>query len=352
MDDGYVVVGEQGGLPNSAGTFIMKLDFDGNVVWTEILQEEVYQHIYRNWGMVKIDGGYLIAGGGRQVGEAFSLITETDEYGVSTSEEFIVDEEMLRTYQYKAVKDLNTSEYLFGTTVAYADVEEMGNPDVFWTKIRLAKYDPETNEIYWQQDYHGDFEFILGGVADIEPTSDGGAVVSGGRYGWFFDTYSWLMKIDAEGNEEWYREYTYETCDDCTNIFGDIESTPDGGYIMAGHFVNYAVDPRTSTWLVKVDACGDLEWQGCEPLSVPERRGQSFTVYPNPSRGQFTVETSTQSRAKSWGIFDLSGRQVAQGSEASVQQFSVDLSLPSGFYTLQVETDTGKMEAYKIQVVK
>jgi len=121
---------------------------------------------------------------------------------------------------------------------------------------------------------------------------------------------------------------------------------------MAGHFVNYAVDPRTSTWLVKVDACGDLEWQGCEPLSVPERRSQSFTVYPNPSRGQFTVETATRSRAKSWRVFDLSGRQVAQGSEAYAQQFSVDLNLPSGFYTLQVETDTGKMEAYKIQVVK
>jgi len=60
-EDGYIVIGEQGPNINSEGTFIARLDFEGNVLWNKILQPDVYQHISRNWSINAVDQGDLLA---------------------------------------------------------------------------------------------------------------------------------------------------------------------------------------------------------------------------------------------------------------------------------------------------
>ncbi len=196
-------------------------------------------------------------------------------------------------------------------------------------------------------------EMYNAGASKCVPTSDGGAIFVGSNGVFYYDYDAWLQKVDSDGSEEWFKNVNYQTCNDCENILYDIELTADGGYIAAGYFINNAVDPRYSTWLVKVDACGDLEWQGCLPLNVPERKAQCFAVYPNTSAGRFTLETSTQTRAISYAVYDLSGRVVAQENvNAAGNAYQIELNAPSGFYTLQVTSDDRKMKAYKIQVVK
>jgi hypothetical protein len=193
----------------------------------------------------------------------------------------------------------------------------------------------------------------MGAATKGLPTPDGGIIFVGTNPGYFYNYDAWLQKVDSDGNEEWFKNVNYQTCNDCENILYDIELAPDGGYIAAGYFINWEVDPRSSTWLLKVDACGDLEWQGCSPLNVPERKGQSFSIYPNPSTGRFTVETSSQNRVRAWRMHDLSGRQVAQGTDNSnAAALIIDQNLPSGMYILQLELAQGEIESYKIQVVK
>jgi hypothetical protein len=341
--DGYVVIGEQGPNINSEGTFIAKLDFEGNVLWNEILQPEVFQHIYRNSTIISIDGGYLIGGYGI-TSEVFGILTKTDLTGNTTDVIISTDISVPRSYGIFASK-LSNGEILTGQGFGYEWVSEIGNPYLYWAKTRLRKFNSVTNEFYGPVvEYFDNYEFYMGGALKCLPTSDGGAIFVGSNPGYSSGRVSWLQKVDSNGNEEWFKPLNYDNCNNCENLLYDIELAPDGGYIAAGYFINWDVDPRSSTWLVKVDACGDLEWQGCSPLNVPERKGQSFSIYPNPSTGRFTVETANQSRAQSYRVYDLSGRLVAQEMlSAAESAFTIDVNIPSGFYTLHLTTDGGEM---------
>ena len=353
--DGYIVTGEYGGIMNSNGTFLMKLDFEGNIIWSEILQQEVYQHIYRNWQIIKIDGGYLITGGGKTPdsgNEPFGLITKVDNTGHIISELTYQDDEALRVGHFGELRLMN-NEILLSISISYELLDPNGNPNIFWRKFRLLKYNVEDEDFYWQQDYFGDYEMIMGSAGDKIATSDGGAVILGTRQGEYFDYYSWILKIDSSGNQEWFHEYTFQTCDNCTNILYDIELAPDGGYIAAGQFANYDIDPRNATWLLKIDACGDLEWQGCAPVGVMEKEPNQFSVYPNPGSGRFTIEASENSQIVSWAVYNLSGQKVAQGSASHFgQSMQINLNLSSGLYALELVQSDGKRENHKIQIVR
>jgi hypothetical protein len=356
--DGYVVFGEQGysntnSIGEQAGTFMAKLDYEGNVLWNQVVQPVLFQHIYRNWTIAPLDDGYLLGGLKTAVSNNSGILTKVDGQGNTVQTLISIDAGVPRSWGMFIWKLVN-GEYLSSQLLGYEWVEEFGNPNIYWTKTRLRKLNPETMEFYGPVVEHFDnYEFFMGAATKGLPTPDGGIIFVGTNPGYFYNYDAWLQKVDSDGNEEWFKNVNYQTCNDCENILYDIELAPDGGYIAAGYFINWDVDPRSSTWLLKVDACGDLEWQGCSPLNVPERKGQSFAIYPNPSTGRFTVETANQSRAQSYRVYDLSGRLVAQEMlSAAESAFTMDVNLPSGFYTLQVTTDVGNMEAYKIQVVR
>ncbi len=353
--DGYIVVGEQGGISNSNGTFIMKVDFEGNVLWSEIMQTEIYQNIYRNWSILKTDVGYLIAGGGSTPEsnyKPFGLITQTNNLGITQSETVVEDEGALESGYLNAIR-LQSGEILMSQALSYELVNPNGNPNVFWNKIRLFKFNLQSETIYDEQTYFDDYEMKMGQVLDMVSTSDGGAVILGRRTGFFYDHYSWMMKVDADLNQEWFHEYTYQSCNNCGNKLYDLELAPDGGYVAAGSFYNWDIDPRNATWLLKVDACGDLEWQGCEPVGVVEKEVQSISVYPNPSNGRFTVEMSENENISAWSVYNLSGQKVAQGSaQRGGQSLGINLNLPSGLYALELVQTNGKRENHKIQIVK
>lgn len=353
--DGYVVMGETASIQNTQGTFLMKLDFEGNVIWNQVLQPDVYQHIFRNWNIIKIDSGYLVFGGGSTPAsnfEPYGLITETNETG-ATQNLIIVDDSSTPGEGYLGAIRLVNNKILVAQVIAYELVDPNGNPNIYWRKVQIFKFNPSTQEMYDAHEYFNNYEFQMGNVSDMVPSSDGGALILGTRQGSYFDYYSWMMKIDAEGNEEWFHEYTYQDCDNCFNLLYDLEKAPDGGYIAAGQFANYDIDPRNATWLLKVDACGDVEWQGCEIVGVEEKEAQSFSVYPNPNTGRFTVEAGENARIASWSVYNLAGQKVARANVPHFgQSMQINLNLPSGLYALELVQDDGKRENHKIQIVK
>ena len=355
-NDGYIVVGELGSdAATGAGTFIMKLNFNGEILWSKIMQPNVPSFIYRNFCALPIPGGYLVSG---EVSEGYypsavdsGLITITDSVGNTMSEMEILYEDELLTGLGVAVKTTN-DEIWFCRGVGYADVEEIDNPFVFWSKIRIEKFDLQTGEIYEIQDYHANYEFIMGGQSKMVATPDGGVIILGGRYGFAFDAYSWMMKLDAEGNEEWFQEYTYQNCETCFNVLYDIEIAPDGGYIAAGSFTDYDYGIRNTTWLLKVDACGDVEWQGCAPVGVREKEPKAFSVYPNPSAGRFKVASDFNHVIASWTVFTLSGQKLAEGKTVNNENLEINLNLPVGLYALELVQKDGRRENHKIQILK
>jgi len=104
----------------------------------------------------------------------------------------------------------------------------------------------------WQKTYGGALNDVF---FDVETTSDGGYIFAGytrsyGAGGADF----YIVKTDIDGNEIWSRtyggsgnEYAYS-----------VKQTQDGGYIIAGYSDSFA--PYYDVYIIKTDSNGDTVW--------------------------------------------------------------------------------------------
>jgi len=120
---------------------------------------------------------------------------------------------------------------------------------------RLVKTDANGN-MQWQRN--------IGGNDSIEAhsamqTSDGGYIIAGST-GIYYGIYDfWLVKIDAEGTEQWNRTFERGIFSD-DNVKSVLE-TSDGGYLIAGSTsACNKWDCPNDFWVVKTDAEGTEQW--------------------------------------------------------------------------------------------
>ena len=105
----------------------------------------------------------------------------------------------------------------------------------------------------WNQTYGG-----LGsdGGESVQQTTDGGYMVIGwtSSYGGGI-TNVWLIKTDANGEEEWNQIYGGSIVE-----YGfSGQQTNDNGYIFTGWTNSYG-SGGSDVWLIKTDANGEEEW--------------------------------------------------------------------------------------------
>ncbi|MEM3566561.1 MAG: CARDB domain-containing protein [Candidatus Bathyarchaeia archaeon] len=110
----------------------------------------------------------------------------------------------------------------------------------------------------WNRTYGGSGDEWAFGIAVSDVTSpiDGGYIVAGVTNSSGAGDYdAWIVKIDENGNEQWNKTYG-------TSLFNavyDIESLPQGGYILAGSTKN-PFPWASDFWLLRIDANGNLLW--------------------------------------------------------------------------------------------
>ncbi len=89
----------------------------------------------------------------------------------------------------------------------------------------------------------------------------------------------------------------------------------------------------------------------------------SFSIYPNPGNGKFTIMPKTLNRVVSYKVIDMAGRistsldgrlnpKDDQGIENGVSGQEINVDLPSGVYLLRLELEDGSIESYRIGVVR
>jgi hypothetical protein len=104
----------------------------------------------------------------------------------------------------------------------------------------------------WSQTFGGSGHDQGNSVAQ---TSDGGYIIAGQTYSYgagLNDVY--LIKTDASGNEEWYQTFGGSEQD-----YGkSVAQAPDGGYIIGG--LTYSFASYCDFYLIKTDANGNEEW--------------------------------------------------------------------------------------------
>jgi hypothetical protein len=230
---------------------------------------------------------------------------------------------------------VQVSDYEF--VVAYKG-EITGSPNTYcpW----LMGYDVENHEVLWEIEYdHDPWAFLL---HKMIKTSDGGYAILGlGResVGPTHD-YAWILKTDSLGNEEWYQKYNFEPTESLnyprSDMLYDIENTLDGGFIAVGYEIGFVGDFRQKTWLLKLDACGDVEWQGCEPVqSAIELYAHEVNIWPNPASNLFSI--STPSPFEAVQILSMDGSLIQElkfSSARNSETISVG-GLAAGLYIVQ-----------------
>ncbi|MCX6641160.1 MAG: hypothetical protein NTW14_11910, partial [bacterium] len=88
--------------------------------------------------------------------------------------------------------------------------------------------------------------------------ADGGYLIAGYTYSFgagLADMY--LVKTDAQGNQQWQRTYGGPGYDYCESI----EPTSDGGYILGGNSTSFPGSGWGAMYLVKIDSVGTIQWQ-------------------------------------------------------------------------------------------
>jgi hypothetical protein len=150
-------------------------------------------------------------------------------------------------------------------------------------QLIISNTQPETiGGIPPQEEWNKTFgdPYIDDAAYDVQQTTDGGYIVAGYAKSFGVALWNpWLIKTDAQGNEEWNVTYDYYSLPTVSGRAWSVQQTTDEGYILGCTFYNAtlfnAEENRpyhktnqgflSSTVLIKTDAQGNEEWNNTYP---------------------------------------------------------------------------------------
>ena len=291
-DSGYVVTGCFGQYGAGEGDlWLIKTDAAGDTVWTRTCGGA-----HMDWGNAvrqTQDGGYIVAGCTRSVGEDFGTVwlvkfsaegdtVWTRTFGGTDGEEGTAVQE---TQDGGYVVTGNTYHFGAGSNDMWLIKTDAGGDSV-WTRAYGGADDDRASSV--QQTIDGGYIIVgatlsygagnwdvwlvktdsnglmiwnktYGGTSydwgySVQQTRDGGYIIAGTTYGPGRHN-AWLLKVDANGDTVWTRDFDWRNNSEVRSV----RQTEDRGYIVSG-FTQCVGPGGTDVWLVKTDADGDTIW--------------------------------------------------------------------------------------------
>lgn len=118
-----------------------------------------------------------------------------------------------------------------------------------------------SGDTLWTSVFGGEFSDI---GRSVQQTDDNGYIMAGttNSYDPYWGSYDvFLLKSDANGNEDWHKTIRYDHDSSGTEEWASsVKQTSDGGYILAGFRNNYDQDTLNEVLLVKTDDDGNVSW--------------------------------------------------------------------------------------------
>jgi len=189
FNDGYILIGTTASFGNNNNAWLIKIDAEGNQEW-----DKTFGGSNDDFGSCikqTIDGGYIIVGW-------------TNSFGGGNNDAWLIKTDM------------------------------QGNKE-------------------WDKTFGGNENDI--GYA-VQQTIDGGYIIVGWTNSFGDGNYNvWLIKTDVEGNEEWDKPFGGSDSDRGYSV----QQTTDGGYIITGETKSFG-NGESDLWLIKTDAEGNEEW--------------------------------------------------------------------------------------------
>jgi len=160
------------------------------------------------------------------------------------------------------------------------------------TYVWLRKADAQGN-ILWDMNFTGGFQ-----VSAVVNTVDRGCVLAGNWKNNF-----WLARLDSNGNQQWSQNYVYGDPLDAHFVYS-IAKTKDGGFILAGTGM-WRSSGGMIPWLIKINAQGYEQWN----LPYGQYPGDSFSsIVQTADEGYLVAQLRTASMMRA----DSSGSELWQ----------------------------------------
>ncbi|MFD2245425.1 T9SS type A sorting domain-containing protein [Pontibacter ruber] len=117
-----------------------------------------------------------------------------------------------------------------------------------------------SGKIEWNKTFGGD---DIEHFSSLQQTEDGGYIVGGSSSSFTFISDYWILKLDAQGEQQWNRAYGGNSTDQLQSL----QQTDDMGYILGGFSSSGISGDKTEMnlgfddyWVIKVDASGNIKW--------------------------------------------------------------------------------------------
>ncbi|MFN0032518.1 MAG: T9SS type A sorting domain-containing protein [Flavobacteriales bacterium] len=328
---------------------LWKMNTNGEFIWKKVLFEEEGTSYIANHIFQLTNGELLISTSEFVNGFKNHELIKTDSEG-NVIDTYNWGNPNLSEARCKAVQLSNEN-----LVICYHYTNNY-DPDwyTFDLDLHFMEFDPNTmlpvpgSDVNVENDYTNEIIRAFQ-PEDLLATADGGylALMNFGDTAEDFDTPK-LMKVNSDFELEWMK--TYETpIPSYQSYLLDIENTPDGGYIATGEF-GKAVTLEQRHWVIKLDACGDVEDNGC-PTAVAEFQISDFRfqIAPNPASNMINISSAQE--FESITIRDITGRIVYR---ERMPNHTLNKSLPlgevggAGLYLVEVDFDEGRVGAQRL----
>lgn len=226
----------------------------------------------------------------------------------------------------------------------------------------IAKIDPD-GFILWEKNLKG--TKLYQDFQDVDQLPNGNIVACGNTFK--DNTGNRIRGVlkafnPIDGALVWEKQYRYKVVDKAQNVFYNIDVCNDGGMILSGNFTNlnnYPISNPSYFWVVKTDCKGSfIQWgNSCSQAGIDELEDESsptwFTLYPNPTTSNFSVQCTLPNNSKNnkISIFDAMGKlmQIVPISAFSNADVEIDASgFAKGVYSIVLSSDKQILQTQKL----
>ncbi|MGM0370200.1 MAG: flagellin [Bacillota bacterium] len=278
-DGGYILSGTKEYLDGNQHGVVVKLSNDGDINW----EQDIGTTGNDSTTNIEEDsaGNYIVSG------------SENNQLWVDklNSDGSQIWSQNYNGLEATSIKEDDNGDYVISGTKTSIN----GDND-----MTILKVNSNDGSQIWQQDFGGGND----SGANIQPTNDGGYILSGTKKSNDGDKDSLIMKLDNNGNVEWQEELKDNGLAE-TDV--NIQQTNDNGYILSA--TKETSDGDTDIWTRKLDTSGNQVWEN--------------------TYGSNLDETSQKIQQTSDGGYVIAGGQMtsANGEDASLLKLAADGSV-------------------------
>ena len=136
---------------------------------------------------------------------------------------------------------------------------------------------------------------------------------------------------------------------------GTVLKTTDGGANWALELSNTNTDISSITmknstlgWF-----CGDggeIRFYGMSPAAINEVNDwkENINIYPNPTKGQLSINVGNYGKDWSFVLYDVIGRLVAEKNRIKESRYFIEVNVPPGMYLLKISNNVDRAYTEKI----